>query len=476
MKSAIPENRASFSLGEIAQVTEGVLSGSPEVIVTGLATDSRAPIPGKLFVALVGERFDGHAFTSAALRNGATALLVERELQSVSVPVVRVRSTLEALSALARQHRRRSRVKRVAGAGSAGKTTTRGAVAAALEAAAPGAVHFAEGNLNNAIGVPLVLLGIEPQHRYAVVEIGTNHTGEVGALVRIAEPDLSVLTLVGLEHTEGLGDLDAVEREEGSIFSYFSGTGIALGNGDDARVARQVERSSALHKLRYGFGPGLEYRIVERAVGELGPARVRLLRPDREELVADCPLLGRPGAYAFAAGVAAAESATGATLTAEALARGFSSRGAEPGRLVPVPLANGAVVLDDTYNSNPASLESSLQAAAEVARARGGRLLLVLGEMRELGEASPSLHREAGAAIRASGAAELIGVSGDARWFLEPFESARTPAVFAADPDAALALLSNKLLSSDVVLVKASRGVHAERIVSGLIAAYGRTA
>lgn len=475
MKSTIPENSAAFSLGEIARLTGGTLSGAPSTGVRGVATDSRVDLRGKLFVALVGERFDGHVFASAALRSGACALLVERDLGDVGVPVVRVASTLQALGAIAAQHRLRWGGKLAAIAGSAGKTTTRSATGAVLDALAPGAVHVVPGNLNNAIGVPMVLLGLRPEQRYAVVEIGTNAVGEVRSLAAQARPDAAVLTVIGLEHTAGLGDLDGVEQEEGSLFQALAEDGIALGNADDARVVRQLERAPARIKLKYGFAEGAEYRVVERVRGAVGASRVRLRRPARPELVLSTPLLGKPGAYALAAGVAVAEALSGQTLDGAAIERALvhGSVG-EPGRLVPVALANGAVVLDDTYNSNPASLTSSVTAAAEIARARGGRLLLVLGEMRELGEHSPRLHREAGESLVHCDAARVIAVGGDARWLLEPFAGASVQTEFALDADAAAALVTAEPLSSgDVVLVKASRGVHAERVVEELVRAHG---
>lgn len=474
MKSTIPENRARFSLAEVARITGGTLSGSGDAVVEGVATDSRVPIDGKLFVALTGERFDGHVYASAALRSGATALLVERDLGAPRVPTVRVASTLEALGKLGTAHRRRSGARVVAVAGSAGKTTTRSAIGAALEAAAPGRVHCVPGNLNNAVGVPLVLLALGEQHRFAVVEIGTNAPGEVLALARIAEPDAAVLTLIGLEHTAGLGDIDRIEAEEGSLYAALSAEGVAIGNGDDARVARQLGRAPASTKLRYGFGEGLEYRILERTPGELGPSRVRLARMGREELSVTVPWIGRPGAYAVAAAVAAAEAVTGVTLSAAELEAAFERNArAEPGRLVPLRLANDAVVLDDTYNSNPASLASSVAAAAEIARARGGRLLLVLGEMRELGEDSPRLHREAGEALVDAGAALVVAVGGDARWLLEPFERAHVATLFALDAQTAAPHVVRALAPRDVVLVKASRGVRAERVVEALLETYG---
>jgi len=477
VKSTIPENTARFSLEEIARVTGGLLSGSSEgaAAVAGVTTDTRGAIAGKLFVALSGERFDGHAFASHAVRGGARALLAERDLGEIGVPVVRVGSTLAALAALAAHHRRRWAGRLAAVAGSAGKTTTRSAIGAALEAVAPGAVHSAPGNLNNAIGVPLVLLALEPRHRCAVVEIGTNARGEVRQLTRAATPDVGVLTVIGLEHTQGLGTLDDVETEEGSLFQALDSGAVALGNADDPRVVRQMARAGASRKCAYGFAEGADYRILDRAPAELGPARIRLARPTRPELVVDWPLLGRPGAYALAAGVAAAELLTGGEVVAGELQSASARAGiGEPGRLVPIRLGNGAVLLDDTYNSNPASLASSVEAAAELARARGRRLVLVLGEMRELGDDSPRLHRESGEELVEFGAARVVAVSGDARWLLEPFERARVTTDFVADAEQAARLLVDGISPDDVVLVKASRGVRAERIVEALLRHYGR--
>lgn len=477
MKSLIPENSAHFALGEVARVTGGTIQGaaSADVALEGVTTDSRGSATGKLFVALSGDRFDGHAFASHAVRGGARALLVERDVGEIGIPTVRVDSTLTALAALAAYHRRRWGGRLAAVAGSAGKTTTRSAIGAALHAILPGAVHSVLGNLNNAIGVPMVLLGLEQRHQCAVVEIGTNAPGEVRSLARAAGPDAAILTLIGLEHTEGLGGLDDVEAEEGSLFEALEPGAAALGNGDDARVARQLERAACRVRLRYGFGAGFPYQIVERSVGALGPSRIRLTRPGRDDLVVMCPLLGRAGAYALAAGVATAETLTGREISTEALESAFEQSGVgEPGRLVPVVLGSGVVVLDDTYNSNPASLSSSVAAAAEIARARSGRLLLVLGEMRELGEESPRLHREAGQELVDFGAARVIAVGGDARWLLEPLERSKVETDFASDSEQAARLLLGALQPNDVVLIKASRGVRAERIVEALVREFGR--
>ncbi|HEY3496662.1 MAG TPA: UDP-N-acetylmuramoyl-tripeptide--D-alanyl-D-alanine ligase [Polyangiaceae bacterium] len=472
MAGALPQNCAAFSLAEVAAVTGGALAGgSGEARVAGVTTDSRADVAGKLFVALSGERFDGHRFVEDVARAGAAAVLVGRDVGALPIPVVRVESPLAALGALGREQRRRFPGKVVAVAGSAGKTTTRSAVGALLSELAPGAVHQTTANLNNLIGVPLVLLGLSEAHRYAVVEIGTNAPGEVARLAALVEPDLAVLTLIGIEHSEGLGDLDGIEREEGAVFGGLRAGGIALGNADDARVLRQLAGARA-ERVRYGFGADAEVR-GRRLGGSAGRQKLAVSgRQGSFEL--ELPLLGEAGAYAALAAVAVAESlAPTARIDPRALSAAFSRAG-EPGRLEAHELADGTLVLDDAYNSNPASARASLRTARELADGRKARLVLVLGEMRELGALSAREHRELGDAIGASGASALIAVSGDARLYVEAVHDSGMDACFAADAEAGLAAARERIRPGDVVLVKASRGVRAERVVQGLVAGGAR--
>jgi UDP-N-acetylmuramoyl-tripeptide--D-alanyl-D-alanine ligase len=469
MAGALPANQARFTLGELAVITGGTLAGhaSAESRVVGIQTDSRAALGGKLFVALSGERFDGHGFVSAAVTGGAAAVLVERDVGTAGVPALRVQSTLRALGAIAHAHRRRSRARVVGIAGSAGKTTTRSAVGALLELVAPGTVHQTQGNLNNLVGVPLVLLGLLPEHRYAVVEIGTNLPGEVATLADLAAPDLGVLTLIGVEHSEGLGDLDGIEREEGALFARLSPSGTAIGNVDDERVRRLLAGAPVARRIGYGLATDADLRCSARQGMGVGRQRVRLEGFART-LELELSLLGEAGAYAAMAAVSVVH-ALGLELPGAAPIAAALSAAGEPGRLEAHELADGTVVLDDAYNANPASALSSLRTAREVARDRHARLVLVLGEMRELGEISAREHARLGEAIASSGAAELIAVSGDARLYLEKAESGGVACVFAADAETALPLLKARVRPGDVVLVKASRGVRAERIVEGLL-------
>jgi UDP-N-acetylmuramoyl-tripeptide--D-alanyl-D-alanine ligase len=474
MSAALPSNRVQLSLSDIARITGGTLRGK-NLTIRGVSTDSRADLNGTLFVALKGERFDGHDFAEKALEQGASALLVQRDVKS-SLPSVRVASTLNALGALAQHRRERWGGKVVAVAGSAGKTTTRAALSALLEVAAPGAVHYARGNFNNLIGVPLVLLSLRDHERIAVVELGTNRPGEVAALTRMSTPDLGVLTLIGYEHTEGLGDLDGVEAEEGALFTALGATGIAVGNADNERVLRRL-LGFAGRRVSYGQRAEADYRFSVLALSASG-SELELKRQLAGREVTTrfrISALGEAGAYAACAAVASAETLLGCELSDEQLSSAFvSALASEAGRLCPSELTGGILLLDDTYNANPESVESSLRTARQLADQRGVPLVLVLGEMRELGALSPRLHRQVGAAAAAAQPQLLIAVAGDARLLKEAAAERGAVAEFCVDAEQAADVLLAKLEAPAVVLVKASRGVRAEKVVQRLLAAKGR--
>jgi UDP-N-acetylmuramoyl-tripeptide--D-alanyl-D-alanine ligase len=476
VSAPLPVNEVTLSLAEVARITRGELTGDASAQLRGVATDSRADLAGKLFVALAGERFDAHDFVEQARAQGATALLVERDV-ATTLPTVRVSSTLSALGALGAHRRVAWGGKLIAVAGSAGKTTTRAALSALLEVVEPGAVHYARGNFNNLIGVPLVLLSLTGRERLAVVELGTNQPGEVAALTRMAAPDLGVLTLIGYEHTEGLGDLDGVEAEEGALFASL-GAGVAVGNVDDPRVARQLAKSTG-RRVGYGQGTSADYSFTVLALSASGSElEVRRTLGGRKLLTRfHVSTLGDAGAYAACAALCAVETLMGREVPAEALNRAFASSIArEAGRLCPVELSGGILLLDDTYNANPESVESSLRTARKLADQRGAQLLLVLGEMRELGALSRELHLRVGAAAAAHTPTRLIAVAGDARLIHEAAVARGVESEFVADSEGAAELLLSRLSAPAVVLVKASRGVRAEKVVQRVIAARGPAA
>lgn len=482
MATPIPSNRAPFSLEEVCKVTAGTLRGGDRgVVIDGVTTDSRSDVRGKLFVALSGERFDGHRFIGDAVEQGAVALLVRRGGKTTApIPIVEVEDPTAALGALAGLHRKRWGGAVVGVAGSAGKTTTRSAIAAALEAVSPGTVLSSPGNLNNRIGVPMVLLGLTKAHKVAVVEIGTNVRGEVAQLAKVASPNIGVLTLVDVEHAEGLGTIDDIEQEEGDLLRGLPRGGVAVANGDDERAVRQLMLSNAKRKITYGTRGAVDYRIVRREALALDGSRIAIERPKgrgRETITLDVPLLGLPGALAIAAATVVADRVGKGGVAESRLTQAFQSSAlGEPGRLRPIELSDGTIVLDDTYNANPASIRAAVATAREIADDRGARLVLVVGEMRELGSLSLSEHESVGRDLGQSGAAALVAVGGDASCFVEPAASAGVDATFAPDAEKATPLVLARLRPGDVVLVKASRGVHAEKIVEELIRAKGRAA
>lgn len=476
MATPIPQNLAPFTLDELARATGGrVLRDGPAV--RGISTDSRTIAPGAAFVALVGERFDGHRFLDAAAQRGAAAFVVSREgALPPAGGVVLVEDGRAALGALARAHRDRWRAAAhpsgprsiVAVGGSAGKTTTTRAIAALLAGADRGDVHATAGNLNNAIGLPMTLLGLEDRHRFAVVEIGTNQRGEVASLARIAGPDLAVLTSIGVEHTEGLGTLEDVAAEEGDLVAALSPEGAALGNGDDVMVVEQLARAGSSRRITYGFGERADVRITgRRPIGVRGSS-VRIERGG-EALELVVPLLGEAGALAVAAAIAVADEVLGERLSAERAARAVA-RLAPPGdgRLSVLELPGGVVVLDDSYNANPLSMRSSIKTAVEMAGALGKRLILLLGEMRELGALAAAEHDALGELVGAAHPAALIAVGGEAARIARAAEAAGVRAWFAADADAAAARALEIVEGGDLVLVKGSRGIRMERIVDVL--------
>ncbi len=480
MATPIPANSATFSLSELVRATGAQLSGSNNCTVRGVTTDSRTNVSEKLYVALPGERYDGHSFVEQAVAGGASAVLAERrQLPQLSVPVLTVVSTSRALLDIAKYHRSRWGGRLVAIAGSAGKTTTRVACQALLESICPSRVHATPGNLNNQVGVPMTLLGLTEAHDYAVVEVGTNFPGEVGKLAEVCQPSVALLTLIGLEHTEGLGDIDSIEKEEGDIFGSLDAGGVAIGNGDDNRVKRQiVQRAVSARQVLYGTGGrGLDYQVAHEATRLLDKISIVVQRSERlggGSLKLESKLLGKPGAMAVAAAIAAIES-LGISIDENNAVSAWSGENiGEAGRLQVLELDQGIVVVNDCYNANPPSMASSIAVATELAESRRSRLVLVLGEMLELGPQSEREHRILGKNL--GNTSLLIAVGGQAEPLFESARACGVPSEYCVNSNEAAERLSQLTRAGDVVLVKGSRGVKLEIVVQTLAARKGRAA
>jgi UDP-N-acetylmuramoyl-tripeptide--D-alanyl-D-alanine ligase len=475
MATPIPRNHAGFTVAEILRETGGVLAVPGAERVLAISTDTRAIEPGDGFVALRGEVHDGHAHLHAAAARGAVLALVDRDVDAppMGLCIVRVPDTLVALGDLARAHRRRwcrpgQRRSVIAITGSAGKTTTRIAVAAALSHVVPGGaavVHGSRGNLNNRVGVPMVLLGLEREHVVAVVEMGMNQPGEIAELCRIAEPDIGIVTLIAAAHTEGLGSIEAVAYEKGALFRALSAEGIAIGNADDPRVRAEIARSPARRRYLYGRAADADVRILSREPVGMHASRVQVMGH-----AFTTPLLGEAGALACAAAVTVVDHGMDGG-RGEGYEGAFAelTPGDGAGRLVPRLLPGDVAVIDDTYNANPASTCSSIRAAAEIASVTGRRLLLLLGEMKELGALSDAGHDEVGRAAGESGAAEVfaVGAGSSPRIAVRAAERG-VRASHAERVEDATALLRLAARPGDLVLIKGSRSIGTERVVASL--------
>lgn len=478
MATSIPTNRAAFTLDELTQVTGGTIEGPTRPDYLGVSTDTRALTPGSIFVALRGERFDGHSFAAAAAEAGAGLVIVDHALP-LNVGQLVVPDTLTALGQLARHHRRRWGGAVIAIAGAAGKTTTRATTSVLLEGLFGTAVHSTPGNLNNQIGVPMVLFGLTSEHRFGVIEVGTNRTGEVPLLTSIVQPQVSVLTLVDVEHSEGLGDLDAIEREEGAIFAETCHTFVV--NGDDARATRQAEEHVKRRRLnppsvvRYGFDEGATLRAVTRRTSGTRGAELRIAEGQRL-ITLHVPIVGKPACYAVLAAVAAVEALVGRPLGESEIQIGLDRPSLQPeGRAELVAGPHGVLLVNDSYNANPASMRSALLTASELARERDGQLHLVLGEMRELGSYSYGAHAELGDYLTTMSWASLFAI-GDEMAPLVVAVGGHTATSAGGHPvehrQTAVGIgsaLAPRLRPNDVVLVKGSRGVRTETVIAELL-------
>lgn len=446
----------------LAQITGGRLVARSSRPIRGAAVDSRIVNPGELFVALPGERTDGHAFLGAAVERGAAALLVTRLPTAATdlgdVTIVVVTDALAALHAVAAAWRTRFDPLVVGVTGSIAKTSTKEAIAAVL------GERFVtlknEGNQNNEIGLPLTVLRLGPEHEAAVLEMGMYAGGEIADLAAIARPRIGVVTAVQPVHLSRIGTLEAIEQAKGELLEALPGDGRAVLNADDARVRRMAARTQA-PAVTYGFADDADVGAEDvRSAGTDGMQFT--LRTRDARVPVSVPTLGRLAVHNALAG-AATGLAAGLSLDeiAAGLARGWSA----PHRAELIH-AGGVTIVDDSYNASPASVTAALDLLGGLP----GRRVAVLGEMLELGEGHESGHRAVGEA--AAAIADLLVVVGEGATGIADGAVAAGLApgkiVRAATRDAALGLVRPRLRDGDVVLVKASRGIELDLLVDAL--------
>ena len=464
MATRIPENRAVFAAEEIVEATGGTARGPAFDQVTGVVTDSRCVKEGNLFVALAGERFDAHQFVGQALKQGAAAVLVTRGADLPDhLSRVEVDDTLAALGDLGHLHRRRWGRQLIGITGSVGKTTTKNLASAALRSAGR-RVLATTGNLNNRIGVPMTLFQLDDSVDTAVIEMGTSEPGEIPRLAAITEPDAAIVTRASLAHTEGLGSIEAVADEKVSLLHALSLEGLAIAYGDDAPVKKRAAVVKAKRKLFYGRAAGNDVRVLDWEVdanGTHAQFQVRGLGVDIE--------MGLVGEGAVLNAAAVLALAFGLELPLETAAKGLVQVDPEPGRMRPLAGRGDRLVIDDTYNANPASVEVAVSTARAIADKREAPLVLILGDMKELGPQSDEAHRQVGAIAADLGAFLFVGC-GDA--MQDAVEAANRGGVdtlwFESSPECESGI-ADRLPLHCVVLVKGSRSMAMERVVQSLL-------
>jgi UDP-N-acetylmuramoyl-tripeptide--D-alanyl-D-alanine ligase len=425
----------------------------------GYSIDSRTLNAGDLFIAIAGERFDGHEYVQAAMEKGAVGAIVAAEKNVAGDPtrLLQVEDTVKALQLLGAAARRLWGKPLLAVTGSAGKTTTKEILAHIL--ATRFRVMKSSGNLNNHIGLPLQLLKLEAEHDLAVVEMGMNHAGEIRALGALAHHDLAVVTTVAPVHLEFFGSLAEIARAKYEIIETLHSGGVAVLNADDGYVCQfgrdfkgkvvtfGIKRAAdvSAHNIKLNGAEGSTFELVVGSVGE--PVTF--------------PLVGEHNIYnALAAAAAAMERGLTPSQAAVAL-----SGIAPPDKRGQVLQIGGATIINDCYNSNPRALEAMIDTLASM---KAERRILVVGEMLELGPTAEALHRESGKHAAEKKIDLVIGVRGMARAVAEAACGAGIQAQFVETPEQAGEWLAHNLRPGDAVLLKASRGVKLERALERL--------
>jgi UDP-N-acetylmuramoyl-tripeptide--D-alanyl-D-alanine ligase len=450
-----------LTLAQAAQALGATVVGS-DARFESVSTDSRTLERGALFVALRGERFDGHDYVAAARERGAAAAMVERvagvSAQAAGMPLLVVGDAKLALGALAKHWRGRFRVPAIGVVGSNGKTTVKEMVAACLrEQYGAARVLATAGNLNNDIGLPLTCLRLRAAHACAVLEIGMNHPGETGYLAGIAQPTIALVNNAQREHQEFMKSVDEVAAEHGTLVRALPADGVAVLNRDDAHFEYWRELAGPRRVRDFGLAGGATVRATVRSSGAATEFELET------DVGATTVRLHAPGVHNVRNALAAAAAATAVGASLEAVARGLAAFRPVKGRMQPKPGRNGVVVIDDTYNANPDSVRAAIDVLAASERPR----VLVLGDMGEVGAQGDAFHEEIGRYAKESGVDRLLAVGTLARTAARAFGAGGE---HLDSIEAVIARAQGLTVLKGTILVKGSRFMRMERVVEHLLA------
>ena len=439
-------------LSELSLWLGGHVHGG-DASIAGVANDTRLLMPGMLYVALRGERLDGHAYLAQAKAAGAVAALVAQADAAIDLPQLIVADPLLALGDLARLHRGRMSA-RVAGiTGSNGKTTVKTLTASILSRVGP--CHANAGNRNNEVGLPLAVLDLEAAHEFAVFEMGAGKPGDIAYLAAIAQPQVGLVNNVAPAHLERLGSTDGVAETKGAVYEVLPADGVAIINADDPFADAFVRRVSARRILRFRIDADADVRAKVLSVGE--QCRFRLIAPCGEGEI----VLPLPGAHNISNALAAASIACAFDAPFDAIRVGLESVSGVAGRLRLLRQPGGYSLIDDTYNANPASVGAAIRTLVSLP----GEPWLVLGDMGELGPQAEALHAQIGTFARDAGLSRLFTLGTLSRAASAAFG---TGAQHFEQRDALVSALRSALEPGVVCLIKGSRSAGMERVLAAL--------
>jgi UDP-N-acetylmuramoyl-tripeptide--D-alanyl-D-alanine ligase len=439
-------------MSHAAEVLQGELLGS-DVLFRGVSKDTRTIEAGDLYVALKGDNFDGHNFVAKADAASAAGVLVS-EQQNTELPQICVGDTRLALGKLAASWRAQFSSSIIGITGSNGKTTVKEMCCSILMKAS-GAEHVlaTKGNLNNDIGMPMTLLSLRKHHRYAVIEMGANHIGEIDYLTNIACPDVAVITNAGPAHLEGFGSVENVARAKAEIYGGLVDQGTAVINLDDEYAAYWCDVCKEKTVMTFSMQDKSADVFVEASGGSVYVLHTPVGKSEMK--------LTMPGNHNVMNALAAATASLAVGVGLEDIVAGLSSFSGVPGRLSISHLSNGACLIDDTYNANPLSLNAAIDVLVEM----DGEPWLVLGDMSELGEDAASLHFDMGSKAKLSGIRRLFAIGNYSRKAVEAFGEG---AEFFDDRGKLIETVLNEMSRSSVILVKGSRVMQLEQVVCAL--------
>lgn len=445
----------SLALRECVVAIGAQLHGE-SVTVQGVSIDTRTLKPGDLYVAIVGENFNGHEFVHAAQDAGAAAVLVHEAVET-ELPQLLVDNTQSALGQLGKFWAKRHAIPTIAITGSNGKTTVKEIITSMLQQLGP--VLATKGNLNNEIGVPLTLLSMRKEHIYAVVEIGANHAGEIARLVSLVEPDVAVVTNIGTAHLEGFGSVEGIATAKSEIYAGLKADGFGVINADDSYAPAMRKACAHCFTREFGLATGADVRglseteLVISSVGRTFSPRFRLA-----------------GAHNIMNALAAVAAVQSLDIQSEAIISGLESVSAVPGRLEKKPGINDAVIIDDSYNANPDSTNSAIKVLASYR----GKRYLALGDMGELGPDAAAMHQAVGEFASSQGIDGLwttgtLSASTQSGFTQSANNATHKAGAQFADQESLIKNLLDHLDKDVTVLVKGSRSAGMEAVVQALV-------